>query len=145
MLDNVQLLHQHLLLLSSATSSKGNALNLNRHALRQLINRNTAPRRLMREKLLIDPIHLHKIIHACQKHIDLDNLFNWGTGGFKDGGQVLDAEFSHGGDGWGREGKDFAAGSAGDLAGAVNCRRSCYCLGLAHVRGDTWGGNAERT
>lgn len=100
----------------SIPSRQSNALNLNRHALRQLINRHTAPRRLMLKELLINTIHLREIIHRRQKDIDFDHLLDRGAGSAEDGGQVLDAELGHRGDGGGFEGQDLAGGPAGDLA-----------------------------
>lgn len=52
----------------------------------------------MLEKSLINPVHLSEIIHRSQEDIDLDNLFDGGASGGKDGGEVLDAELGHGGD-----------------------------------------------
>lgn len=60
--------------LSLLASCECNTLNLHGHALGQLIDRNAAPRRLMRKELLIDLIHLDEVIHRRQKHIDLDDL-----------------------------------------------------------------------
>lgn len=85
----------------------------------------------MCEELLIGPIHLHEVIHACQEHIDLNHLRNIGASGFQDGREILDAEFSHLGDGGGRLCEDFAGRCAWDLAGAVDCGGGGYSLGLS--------------
>lgn len=53
----------------------------------------------MRKELLIRSIHLREVIHASQEHIDLDDLRDIGAGFLEDGGQVLDTEFGHLGDG----------------------------------------------
>jgi hypothetical protein len=74
----------------------------------------------MRKKLLINPIHLHKVIHARQEHIDLDDLLQRRAGGCEDRGEVLDAELGHLGDGGGWLGQEVAGGRAWDLAGAVD-------------------------
>lgn len=84
----------------------------------------------MLEKSLINTVHLGKTIHCIQENINLDNLFEGGAGGSKDGGEVLDAELGHGGDVRRFESKDFAAWGARDLARAVDCGGSGYCLGL---------------
>lgn len=79
-------------------SRQSNTLNLNWNPLRQLINSNTTPRRFVRKKLLIDAIHLREIIHGGQENVYFDHLADIGASGFKDGGQVSDAEFGHLGD-----------------------------------------------
>jgi hypothetical protein len=86
------------LLRSLANSCKSNALNLNRYALRQLINCYTAPRWLMLKKSLINPVHLGKIIHGSQENIYLDNLFEGGASGGEDSREVLDTKLGHCGD-----------------------------------------------
>jgi hypothetical protein len=126
-------------------SCQSNTLNLNRHTLRQLINRHTAPRRLMRKELLINAIHLHETIHSRQEHVDLDNLLNRRASGFENCRQILDAEFCHGGDGRGFESEDFTGGRAGNLARAVDCGGGGYCLGLGHVRHEESRRGWERT
>ena len=62
----------------------------------------------MRKVLLICPVHLHKVIHRRQEHIDLDHLLNRRAGFLQDGGQVLDALLGHLGDGGGGGGEEFA-------------------------------------
>jgi hypothetical protein len=58
------------------SSNQSDTLNLNGHALWQLMNCHTAPCRLMSKMLQIDLIHLGKILHIYQEHIDLDHFFD---------------------------------------------------------------------
>jgi hypothetical protein len=51
--------------------SKRNSLNLNRHALRQLLDRNARARRLMSEVLFVNRVHLRKVVHGGNKDVDL--------------------------------------------------------------------------
>ena len=119
--------------------SQSNTLNLNVHALWQLVNSHTAPRWLMGEVLLVDTVHFRKAVHGCQKHIDLDHLLNSRAGFLEHGSEVLDAELCHVCDGRGGLGEDLAGRCAWDLAGAVDCRRggdslgvrSCCCWGVS--------------
>lgn len=53
---------------------QGNALNLNRHALWQLLNGNTAPGWLVGEELLVRAVHLSEVVHGRDEHVDLDDL-----------------------------------------------------------------------
>ena len=75
----------------------------------------------MRKELLINAIHLRKVIHARQEDVDLDDLADIGACFFEDSGQVLDAEFGHLGDCRGGLREDLARGCAGDLPAAVDC------------------------
>ena len=100
--------------------NQGNTLDLNRHALWQLLNRNTAPGWLVREELLVGAVHLSKVVHGGDEHVDLDDLLDRGSGGLENGRQVGDALLGHLGDGVGGQGEDLAGGSAWDLAGAVD-------------------------
>lgn len=84
----------------------------------------------MCEELLVNPVHLDKVIHGSQKDIDLDDLGERAACCFEDGGEVLDAEFGHLGDCGGGLGEDFASWRARDLAGAVDCGGGCDCVGL---------------
>jgi hypothetical protein len=114
----------------NASSCQRNTLNLNRGPLRQLIYCNTAPRWLVRKPFLISTIHLREIVHARQEHIDFDDFADIASGCFQNGRQVLDAEVGHLANAGGREGENLAGRGARDLAGAVNCLRGSYCLGL---------------
>jgi hypothetical protein len=66
--------HQHQLHASKlrAHTSIRNALNLDRHTLGQLLNRNTAARRLVREVLLVHAVHLSKVGHVVKEDVDLE-------------------------------------------------------------------------
>ena len=58
----------------------------------------------MRKIFLINAVHLCEMRHICDKHIYFDSPLERGSSFFKDGGEVRDAEFSHGCDrGGGRE------------------------------------------
>lgn len=48
-------------------STQCNALNLHRNALRQLLHCHTAPRRLVREELLVARIHVIEVRHVVQE------------------------------------------------------------------------------
>lgn len=98
----------------------GNTLNLNRNTLWQLLNSDTAPGRLVREELLVGSVHLSKVVHGGDEHVDLDDLLEGRSGSLKDGGQVGDALLGHLADVVGGQGEDLAGGSAWDLAGAVD-------------------------
>lgn len=52
-------------------TSVRNALNLDRHALGQLFDRDTAPRRLVREVLLKNAVHLGEVCHVVEEDVDL--------------------------------------------------------------------------
>ena len=74
----VQPMHnQHTALRASklrAHTSIRNALNLNRHTLGQLLNRNTAARRLVGEVLLVHAVHLGEVGHVVEEDVDLESL-----------------------------------------------------------------------
>lgn len=53
---------------------QSNTLNLNWNTLWQLVNSNTTSSWFMRKDLLIDGIHLSKIFHIHQEHVDLNHL-----------------------------------------------------------------------
>jgi hypothetical protein len=90
-----------------------NTLNLHRHALGQLLNRHTTPRRPMRKVLLIRLVHLLEIRHIRQKHGALDDIRNVAAGLSQDRLDILAAGGGLRGDGARHEG---AVGLAGDLA-----------------------------
>ena len=72
---SVQPMHnQHQLHASKlrAHTSIRNALNLDRHALGQLLNGNTATRRLVGEVLLVHAVHLGEVGHVIEEDVDLD-------------------------------------------------------------------------
>jgi hypothetical protein len=64
--------HIHIFLQLRNLTSIRNALNLNRHALRQLLDRHAAPRRLVRKVLLEHAVHLGKVRHVIEEDVDLD-------------------------------------------------------------------------
>jgi hypothetical protein len=64
--------HPHTSKLRAHTSIR-DALDLDRHTLGQLLDRDTAPRRLMRKVLLVDAVHLGKVGHVVEEDIDLDD------------------------------------------------------------------------
>lgn len=68
-----------------------NALNLHRHTFRQLLNRDTAPRRLVRKVLLKDAVHLGKVGHVVEKHVDFDDALNLDASFGQDADNVLAA------------------------------------------------------
>ena len=53
-------------------TSEGDSLNLNRHALGQLLDRHAGARRLVSEVLLVDRVHLGEVVHSSNEHIDLE-------------------------------------------------------------------------
>lgn len=57
-----------------ARLSQSDALNLDRHALGQLVHGHTAPGRLVREELLIRGVHLGEVIHGCEEDVDFDDF-----------------------------------------------------------------------
>jgi len=65
--------HQHQLHASKlrAHTSIRNALNLDRHTLGQLLNGNTAARRLVGEVLLVHAVHLGEVGHVVEEDVDL--------------------------------------------------------------------------
>jgi hypothetical protein len=52
-------------------TSKSNGLDLNRHALGQLLDGNAGAGRLVGEVLLIDRVHLSKVVHGGDEDVDL--------------------------------------------------------------------------
>ena len=56
-------------LLTSA--SKSNGLDLNRHALGKLLNRNARASGLVGEVLLVDGVHLGEVVHGGDEDVDL--------------------------------------------------------------------------
>jgi hypothetical protein len=104
-----------------------NALNLHRHALGQLLHRDTRPRRLMRKELLIHAIHLGEIRHIIQKHVDLDHLCDVGASFFEDCDDVIAAGGGFIGD---RTLDEVALVVGRDLAGDVDLGSCNYGLGL---------------
>lgn len=116
---------------------QGNALNLNRDALWQLLNGNTAPGWLVGEELLVSAVHLSEVVHGRDEHVDLDDLLERGSGGLEDIRQVGDALLGHLGDGVRGLGEDLAGGRAGDLAGAVDGAAGLDGLGV-RARGLDW-------
>ncbi|KFY06950.1 hypothetical protein V492_07594 [Pseudogymnoascus sp. VKM F-4246] len=100
--------------------NQGNALNLDRDTLWQLLNSDAAPGWLVGEELLVGAVHLSKVVHGGDENVDLDDLLDGGSGGLEDGRQVADALLGHLGNGVGGQGEDLAGGSAWDLAGAVD-------------------------
>lgn len=115
--------------------NQGNTLNLNRNTLRQLLNSDTAPGRLVREELLVGSVHLSKVVHGGDEHVDLDDLLEGRASSLKDGGEVADALLGHLADVVCGQGEDLAGGSAWDLAGAVDGGAGLDGLG---VRARSW-------
>ena len=62
-------------------ASEGDSLNLDRHALGQLLDRHTGASRLVSEVLLIDRVHLGEVVHSGNEHVDLrskrKSVSNW--------------------------------------------------------------------
>ena len=56
----------------STPTSKSNSLNLNRHTLRKLLNRNARASRLVGEVLLVDGVHLGEVVHGGDEDVDLE-------------------------------------------------------------------------
>ena len=52
-------------------TSEGDSLNLNRHALGQLLDRHAGARRLVSEVLLVDRVHLGEVVHGGDEDVDL--------------------------------------------------------------------------
>ena len=52
-------------------ASEGDSLNLDRHALGQLLDRHTGASRLVSEVLLIDRVHLGEVVHGGDEDVDL--------------------------------------------------------------------------
>ena len=58
--------HDHL-----TPTSKGNGLDLDRHALGQLLDGNAGASRLVSEVLLVDRVHLGEVVHGGDEDVDL--------------------------------------------------------------------------
>jgi hypothetical protein len=109
--SHINLTHAH------SSLRQRHALDLDRHALGQLIHGDTAPGRLVREELLIHGVHLGEIIHRRQEHVHLHDLLERRPRGGEHGREVADAKLRHHGDGRARrESQDLTRGRAGDLA-----------------------------
>lgn len=105
---------------STSLLNQGNALNFNGNALWQLLNRNTAPGRLVREELLVGSVHLSEVVHGGDENVNLDNLLERRASSFENSRQVGDALLGHLADVVGSQGEDLAGGRAWNLAGAVD-------------------------
>lgn len=81
----------------------------------------------MHKELLISSIHLGKVRHISQKHIDLDDLGHVGARGGQDRLDVVAAGLGEFADGAGDEG---TGGIGGDLAGDEDLAVGADCLGL---------------
>lgn len=88
---------------------------------------NTATRRLVHKELLIGSIHLSKVGHVSEEHVDLDDLGHLGAGSGQNGLDVVAAGLGEFADGAGDEG---AGGVGGDLAGDEDLAVGADCLGL---------------
>ncbi|TAQ87486.1 hypothetical protein B7494_g4188 [Chlorociboria aeruginascens] len=103
----------------SAKSHPSNSthLDLNRHALRQLINGDTTPRGFMHAKpLLILSIHLGEAIHRRQEDARLDDFLQTAARGAQHRAQVLQAQPRALRYASVRQTENGAAGRAGDLS-----------------------------
>jgi hypothetical protein len=107
-----------------------NALNLHRHALRQLLDSNAAASGLMCEVLLKDAVHLSEVCHVVEEDIDLDDLLNGCVGLLQDGNDVLAALCGLVGDATLDQGAGLVGG---DLAGDEDLRTGDDGLGLGCV------------
>ena len=56
---------------NSSTSGQGDALNLDRDTFRQLVYSHAGTRRLVREVLFVDAVHLREVVHGRQERRDL--------------------------------------------------------------------------
>jgi hypothetical protein len=54
-----------------APTSKGNGLDLDRHALGQLLDSHAGAGRLVSEVLLVDRVHLGEVVHGGDEDVDL--------------------------------------------------------------------------
>ena len=91
----------------------------------------------MREELLVRAVHLGKVVHGRDEHVDLDDLLQRGAGGGEHIRQVRDALLGHLGDAMRGEREDLAGGCAWDLAGAVDGAVGLDGLG---IRACCWEG-----
>ena len=55
----------------STSAGKSNSLNLNRHALGKLLDRNARASGLVGEVLLVDGVHLGEVVHGGDEDVDL--------------------------------------------------------------------------
>ena len=56
----------------STSAGKSNSLNLNRHALGKLLDRNARASGLVGEVLLVDGVHLGEVVHGGDEDVDLE-------------------------------------------------------------------------
>ena len=64
--------HEHRASCTSLTpSSKGDGLDLDGHALRQLLDGNARASRLVSKVLLVDRVHLGEVVHGGDEYVDL--------------------------------------------------------------------------
>lgn len=109
-----------------------NALDLNRYTLGQLLDRNAATRRLVREELLKHAVHLGEVCHVVEEDVDLDDVLDGCVGLLQDGDDVLAAQCCLVGD----AALDQGAGLVGgDLAGDEDVGPGDDGLGLWGVSG----------
>ena len=67
-----------------------NTLNLHIRPQRKLLSSNTSPTRLrLTPVLLINLVHLRKILHIIDEDVDFHDVFDCGPGGFEDGGEIF--------------------------------------------------------
>ena len=124
-----------------------NALNLHGYPLGQLLDRDTAPRGLVRKVLLEHAVHLGEVRHVVQKHVYFDDLLDRGVGLLQDGEDVLAALRGLVGDAAADQGAGFVGG---DLARDVDVGAGDYGLGLGWgvlvvgLRGELGGGVRAR-
>ena len=114
----VQPMHnQHTALRASklrAHTSIRNALNLDRHTLGQLLDGNTAARRLVGEVLLVHAVHLGEVCHVVEEDVDLDDPVHGNT---RLGENTLDVLTAHLGLVCDASLDQVALGIGGDLTG----------------------------
>lgn len=114
----VQPMHnQHTALRASklrAHTSIRNALNLDRHTLGQLLDGNTAARRLVGEVLLVHAVHLGEVCHVVEEDVDLDDPVHGNT---RLGENTLDVLTAHLGLVCDAALDQVALGIGGDLTG----------------------------
>lgn len=60
----------------STSASKSNSLNLNRHTLGKLLDRNARASGLVGEVLLVDGVHLGEVVHGGDEDVDLEGKPN---------------------------------------------------------------------
>lgn len=64
-------------------------LNLHGHTLGQLLDRDTATRRLVRKVFLEDAVHLGEVRHVVEEDVDLRSSAGWSSGGPDLGGKNI--------------------------------------------------------